>query len=217
MQDSSAGRGRGQGKGKTPWLAISKPNTGRPSIISNSPNSPSNSLGNIPDREESSHQCQNNSPKSLSGNIPDREESSHQLQTNTTSTYKEILEVEEIFSNFEKNTMLNPFQLPCRNIVSHVGRKKNSPLGSNTPLTISQRLIFFLKDREQLAQDIVENLPSEIYYKIVQTPSTAETQLISKINQLVHTFPEESYRVIKLKISSLRLLLNPSTPQSQKI
>ena len=75
MQGSSACRGRGRGRGKTPWLVLSKPNTGRPLISPNSPNSPSSS----------------------SGNIPDREESSHQFQTNKTSTYKEILEVEAIF------------------------------------------------------------------------------------------------------------------------
>jgi len=86
-----------------------------------------------------------------------------------------------------------------------------------SPLTISQRLIFFLKDGTQLTQDIIENLPSELYYKIVQTHSTAEIQLIHKINQLCYTFPEESYRVIQSKISSLRLLLNPSTPQAHKI
>ena len=93
MQGSSAGRGRGRGRGKTPWLVLSKPNTGRPLIAPNSPNSPSSS----------------------SGSIPDREESSHQFQTNTTSTYKEILEVEEIFyqnnseliMTFEKNNALN--------------------------------------------------------------------------------------------------------------
>ena len=96
-------------------------------------------------------------------------------------------------------------------------KKSNSSNRSNTPLTFSERLIFFLKDREQLAQDIVENLPSEIYYKIVQTLSTAETKLLNRINQLCHTFPKGSYRVIKPEISSLRLLLNPNTPQSQKI
>ena len=94
---------------------------------------------------------------------------------------------------------------------------RNRSTGSHTPLTIPQRLIFFLKDRTQLAQDIIENLPSELYNKIVQTPSTAEIQLIHKINQLCHTFPEDSHRVIQPKIFGLKLLLNPSTPHSQKI
>ena len=104
-----------------------------------------------------------------------------------------------------------------KNSSSSQRTKSNRSNRGNTPLTIPQRLIFFQKDRTQLAQDIVENLPSELYYKIVQTPSTAEIQLIHKINQLCHIFPEDSYRVIQPKISSLRLLLNPSTPQSQKI
>ena len=94
---------------------------------------------------------------------------------------------------------------------------RNRSTGSHTPLTTPQRLIFFLQDRTQLTRDIVENLPSELYYKIVQTRSTAEIQLIHKINQLSHTFPEDFLPVIQPKISSLKLLLNPSTPRSQKI
>jgi len=96
-------------------------------------------------------------------------------------------------------------------------KRSNRSNRGNTPLTIPQRLIFFENDRTQLAQDILENLPSELYDKIVQIPSTAETQLIHRINQLCHIFPEDSLRVIQPKISSLRLLLNPSTPRSQKI
>jgi len=75
MQESSAGGGRGRGRGKTPWLVLSKPKTGRPLIAPNSPNSTSSS----------------------SGNIPDREESSHQFQINKTSTFKKILKVEAMF------------------------------------------------------------------------------------------------------------------------
>ena len=106
----------------------------------------------------------------------------------------------------------SPHKIKTLNTMSQARRKRSS-----TSLIISQRLIFFLKDGTQLTQDIIENLPSELYYKIVQTHSTAEIQLIHKINQLCYTFPEESYRVIQSKISSLRLLLNPSTPQAHKI
>ena len=114
-----------------------------------------------------------------------------------------------------KTPIQNPFQLPCKNTISHT-KKKKSNSSKNIPLTSSERLIFFLQDREELVREIVEKLPSEIYYKIVQTPSTAETNLLHKINQLCHTSPEGSYRIIKPNSSILRLLLTPVTPQSQK-
>ena len=103
--------------------------------------------------------------------------------------------------------------------MSHSWRKKksNRSTGSNTPLTFSERLVFFLQDREHLAQDILEHFPPEIYYKIFQTPSTAQANLLHKINQLYHTFPEGSYRVVKPQIANLKLLLTPVTPQSEKI
>ena len=118
---------------------------------------------------------------------------------------------------FEKDNALNYFQLPCRNIMSHSWKKRSSRLRSNTPLIFSEQLIFFLHTRQQLAQDIIEKLPSEIYHKIFQTPSTAETRLLYKINQLHHTIPRGSYPVIKPESSILRLLLTPDTPQSEKI
>ena len=43
-------------------------------------------------------------------------------------------------------------------------------------LTFFEKLILFLPTRQQLVQDLLHTLPSEIYYKIFQLPSTAETQ-----------------------------------------
>ena len=105
----------------------------------------------------------------------------------------------------------NPFRLPCKNIKSHKKRSNDS-----TPLTPSERLIFFIQDRQDITREIVEKLPDEIYHKIFQTPSTTETNLIHKINQLRHSSPQGSDRVIKPNSSILRLLLTPVTPQSQK-
>jgi len=113
------------------------------------------------------------------------------------------------------NPIQNPFQLPCKNTKIHTKKRKSSS-PHKTPLTPSERLIFFLQDRQNIAREIVE-LPSEIYDKIVQTPSTAEAHLVHQINQLCHTFPYISDRVIKPNSPILRLLLNPATPQSQKI
>ena len=108
---------------------------------------------------------------------------------------------------------------------SHRKRSKRTSRGNtpltipprHTPLTIPQRLIFFENDRTRLVYDMLEHLPSELYDKIEQTSSTAETQLILRINQLCHVFPEHSLRVMQPKIPSLRLLLFPETPRSQKI
>ena len=113
-----------------------------------------------------------------------------------------------------KSPIQNPFHMPCKNILSH---SKKSSSCNKTPLTPSERLIFFLRDRQNLIGEVVRKLPDEIYYKIMQTPSTAEANLIHKINQLSHTFPENSQPVIRPNSSILRLLLNPDTPQSQKI
>jgi len=108
---------------------------------------------------------------------------------------------------------------------SHRKRSKRSNKGKtpltipprHTPLTIPQRLIFFENDRTRLIQDMLEYLPSELYDHIEQLPSTAETQLILRINQLCHTFPEGSLRVKEPRFTSLRLLLFPETPRSRKI
>ena len=100
----------------------------------------------------------------------------------------------------------------------HSWRKRsNHSTRSNTPLTFPEQLVFFLHTRQQLAQNVIENLPSEIYHKIFQTPSTAEAKLLHKINQFHHTFPRGSYRVIKPDTSFLKLLLTPVTLQSEKI
>ena len=106
-----------------------------------------------------------------------------------------------------------------KSLIASSSRRRGSNRFSkgNTPLTIPQRLIFFENDRTRLVYDMLEYLPSELYDKIEQTPSTAETQLTLRINQLCHTFPEGSLRVIQPKISNLRLILNPITPRSQKI
>ena len=112
-----------------------------------------------------------------------------------------------------KSPIQNPFHLPYKNALSHTKRTSNS---TKTLLTSSERLIFFIRDRQNLIRDIVEKLPEEIYYKIMQMPSTAETNLIHKINQLSQIFPENSHRVIRPNSPILRLLLNPDTPQSQK-
>ena len=103
-----------------------------------------------------------------------------------------------------------------RNKYSNKGKTPLNP-PKQTPLTIPQRLIFFENDRTQIVYNMLEHLPSELYHRIEQTPSTAETQLIFRINQLCHVFPEHSSRVIQPKIPSLRLLLFPETPRSQKI
>ena len=98
--------------------------------------------------------------------------------------------------NTDKGKFLiqNPFQIPCKNNLFHA-KKGNS--SNKTLLTSSERLIFSLRDRQDLTREIVEKLPEEIYYKIVQTPSTAKTNLIHKINQLCYIFPENSHRVIR--------------------
>jgi len=119
----------------------------------------------------------------------------------------------KLSSDIDKPPIQNPFQSPLKNTKPHNKKKKSS----SSPLTSSERLIFFLHDRQNLTREIVEKLPSEIYYKIVQTPSTAEINLLQKINQLYHTYPEGSYRVIKPNSSIIKLVLNPITTQSQKI
>ena len=92
------------------------------------------------------------------------------------------------------NQTPNPFQLPCKNIKP---RKKRTNSSHTTPLTPSERLIFFRQDREDLTLEIMEKLPDELYYRIAQTPSTAETDLIHRINQLHHSPIEGSNLVIR--------------------
>ena len=112
------------------------------------------------------------------------------------------------------NQIPSPFLLPYKNIKP---RKKKATSTDTTPLTPSEQLIFFRRDREELTLEIVEKLPDELYYRIIQTPSTAETDLIHKINQLHHSSPEGSNLVIRPNSYIPKLLLNPITPQSQKI
>ena len=78
-------------------------------------------------------------------------------------------------------------------------------------------MIFFLPTRQQFVQDLIQTLPSEIYYKIFQLPNTAETQLLHKINQLPHIFPKGSYRVTVPNTSILKLLLTLDTSKAEKI
>jgi len=112
------------------------------------------------------------------------------------------------------NQTSNPFQLPCKNIKP---RKRKTNSLCTTPLTPSERLIFFRQDREDLTLAIMENLPDELCYRIMETNSTAESNLIHKINQLHHSPPEGSNLVIRPNSYFPKLLLNPTTPQSQKI
>ena len=100
---------------------------------------------------------------------------------------------------------------------STIPAAQRTSIRSTTPLTFSEKLIFFLPTRQQLVQDLLHTLPSEIYYKIFQLPSTAETQLLHKINQLHHVFPKGSYRVTVSNTSILKLLLTPDTSKAEKI
>jgi len=112
------------------------------------------------------------------------------------------------------NQIPSPFLLPYKNIKP---RKKKATSTDTSPLTPSERLIFFHREREELTLEIVEKLPDELYHRIVQTPSTTETNLIHMINQLHHSPPEGSNLVIRPNSYIPKLLLNPITPQSQKI
>ena len=42
---------------------------------------------------------------------------------------------------------------------------------------------------------MIQALPSEIYQKILQLPSTVEAKLLQKMNQLYHTHPKGTCRV----------------------
>ena len=112
------------------------------------------------------------------------------------------------------NQTPSPFQLPCKNIKP---RKRRANSSHTTPLTPSERLIFFRQDREDITLELMEKLPDELYYRIAETPCTAEANLIHKINQLHHSPPEGSNLVIRPNSYFPKLLLNPTTPQSQKI
>jgi len=94
---------------------------------------------------------------------------------------------------------------------------QRTSMRSTTPLTFFEKLIFFLTIRQQLVQDLLQTLPSEIYYKIFQLPSTAEIQLLHKINQLHHIFPKGSYWVTVPNTFILKLLLTPDTSKAEKI
>ena len=120
------------------------------------------------------------------------------------------------------SNITNPFQLPWKNTKLYPNEKKKNDSSNSTPLTPIERLTFFLRDRQELALRILEELPSEVYDQIIQTPCTATTSLLHKINQLRHITPEGSHLVIRPNSSIpdssiLKLLITLIAPQSQKI
>jgi len=108
---------------------------------------------------------------------------------------------------------------------SHRKRSKYSKKGKTpptipprqTPLTIPQRLVFFQNERSKVLYAMIEHLPSTLSDHIQQLPSTSEAQLVHQINQLYHISPQGSLLVNEPRYSSLRILLFPETPRSQKI
>ena len=56
------------------------------------------------------------------------------------------------------SNITNPFQLPWKNTKLYPNKKKKNDSSNSTPLTPIERLTFFLRDRQELALRILEEL-----------------------------------------------------------
>ena len=86
-------------------------------------------------------------------------------------------------------------------------------------LDFHECLVFFLAARQQLAENMIQTLPSEMYQIIFSLPCTTKTKLLQKIN-LLYSYPIGAHRV-KLPhnwgiLPSIKHILTLDTRKSEK-